>query len=116
MLKNLTKRHKGQSTAEYALLIALVIGAVIGMQKWTQRALQGRIHDASIYMASTSSELGNTLQFEPDYLTTNFEVTRNTSQTTRLGNQEVGSNENSQIGRITGGFQAQEYAGPQNLP
>lgn len=115
MLKNLNKRLKGQSTAEYAILIALVIAAVIAMQKFTQRALQGRMFDAATFMARESSELGNTLQYEPDYLTTNFTVTRNTAQSTRLGTNEVGYNEDSEIGRQAGGFQSFEYTGPTNV-
>ena len=116
MLKNLNKRLRGQSTAEYALLITFLIASVIAMQKWTQRALQGRLHDASVYMVQHSNELGNTLQFEPQYLTTNFTVNRLTGQTTRLGTNEVGSDENSTIGRLQGGFQAQDYTGSEMLP
>jgi hypothetical protein len=42
------KRSKhGQSTAEYAIVIALVLGAVIGMQTYVRRALQGRVRDAT---------------------------------------------------------------------
>jgi hypothetical protein len=36
---------KGQSTAEYAIVIALVVGALIGMQKYVKRGLQGSIKD-----------------------------------------------------------------------
>lgn len=34
-----------QSTAEYAILIAIVVGALIGMQVYVRRGLQGRIAD-----------------------------------------------------------------------
>ena len=47
MLRNFLKNRKAQNTAEYALLIALVVAGVIAMQTYAQRALQARIHDAS---------------------------------------------------------------------
>ena len=47
MLKQLQRDQRGQSTAEYAIVIALVLGAVIGMQTYVRRALQGRVEDAS---------------------------------------------------------------------
>jgi hypothetical protein len=115
MLKYLNKRKKGQSTAEYAILIALVIAAVIAMQKFTQRALQGRMHDAAVYLANQTQDLGPTLQFEPDYLTTNFTVQRDTNQTTIQDATTVGMRENSTIGRLKDGYQAQDYSGPVNI-
>ena len=41
------RKRRGQSTAEYAIVIALVLGAVIGMQTYVRRGLQGRVQDAS---------------------------------------------------------------------
>lgn len=38
---------KGQNTAEYAILIALVIAAAVAMQTYVKRGMQGRVHDAS---------------------------------------------------------------------
>jgi len=38
---------KGQNTAEYAIIIALVIAAAIAMQTYVKRGVQGRVHDAS---------------------------------------------------------------------
>jgi len=38
---------KGQNTAEYAIVIALVIAAALAMQTYVKRGLQGRVHDAS---------------------------------------------------------------------
>ena len=52
MLRNFLKNRKAQNTAEYALLIALVVAGVIAMQTYAQRALQARIHAASAYMAN----------------------------------------------------------------
>ena len=41
------KNKKGQNTAEYAILIGLVVAAVIAMQTYVKRGVQGRMHDAS---------------------------------------------------------------------
>jgi uncharacterized protein (UPF0333 family) len=38
---------KGQNTAEYAILIALVIAAAIGIQTYVKRGIQGRVKDGS---------------------------------------------------------------------
>jgi len=66
MLK-LARNKKAQNTAEYAILIALVIGAVIAMQTYAQRAMQGRIRDAAVQLRDVTSVIGNTLQYEPYY-------------------------------------------------
>ena len=78
MFIKFSRRNKrGQNTAEYALLISLVVAAVIAMQTYAQRALQARIRDASNYMARQTSQLGSTtLQYEPYYLSSQYEVTR----------------------------------------
>lgn len=64
----LHKNKKAQNTAEYAILIALVIGAVVAMQTYAQRALQGRIRDAAGELTIATSAIGNSLQYEPYYL------------------------------------------------
>jgi len=38
---------KGQNTAEYAILIGLVVAVVIAMQTYVKRGVQGRMHDAT---------------------------------------------------------------------
>jgi len=86
---------KGQNTAEYALLISLVVAAIIAMQTYAQRALQARIRDASIYMKNNTSVLGNTEQYEPYYLQTNYEVARETVSTEQLANELVAMNEST---------------------
>lgn len=74
MLKKLMKNKRAQQTAEYALLISLVVAAVIAMQTYAQRTIQARIRDASVYLTSQTSELGSTNQYEPYYLETNYNV------------------------------------------
>lgn len=43
MLRILGKR--AQTTAEYAILIALIVGAVVAMQVYVKRGIQGRVKD-----------------------------------------------------------------------
>ena len=41
------RSSKGQSTAEYAIVIGLVIAAAVAMQVYVKRGLQGKIKDAT---------------------------------------------------------------------
>ncbi|MEI8012177.1 MAG: hypothetical protein WCI27_06825 [Candidatus Omnitrophota bacterium] len=61
------KNKKAQNTAEYAILIALVIGGVIAMQMYAQRTLQGRLRDSNVLFRDSTNALGTTLQYEPYY-------------------------------------------------
>jgi hypothetical protein len=66
--------RKGQSTAEYAIVIGLVIAAAVAMQVYVKRGIQGKVRDA----------VDNTLaakQYEPYYLESNLKNTRNESTT-----------------------------------
>ena len=80
MLKHFRNR-KGQNTAEYAILIALVVGGVIAMQTYAQRALQGRLRDASVLYRDSTTELGNTLQYEPYYTNTSSVMSKTSTST-----------------------------------
>jgi hypothetical protein len=94
MFKTLLKNKKAQNTAEYALLIALVVAGVIAMQTYAQRALQARVRDASLYMAETAADVsptgGATNQYEPYYLSTNYTIDRSSNETTTLTNEVIG--------------------------
>lgn len=77
---------KGQSTAEYAILIGLVVATVIAMQTYFKQGLQGRVRDAVDHVGAGGDVGGTTLtftgdQFDPQYLTSNFDVTRSTGET-----------------------------------
>ncbi len=56
MLKKMHNK-KAQNTAEYAILIALVIGGVVAMQTYGQRALQARVRDTSQFMTDNTANL-----------------------------------------------------------
>ncbi|MEI8349607.1 MAG: hypothetical protein WCI77_05595 [Candidatus Omnitrophota bacterium] len=56
----LTRRKKGQSVAEYAILISLCVAAFMGIQNEVRRAIQARVHDAAVELTQ-----GGTWQYEP---------------------------------------------------
>jgi Flp pilus assembly pilin Flp len=112
MLRNFLKNRKAQNTAEYALLIALVVAGIIAMQTYAQRALQARIHDVSTYMATADSNssigLGNSTQYEPYYLSSDYNMTSNSVDNKRLGSGLVG--QDSASNRTRTGVQVSNYA------
>jgi uncharacterized protein (UPF0333 family) len=67
-------RRKGQSTLEYAIIIGVVVGALIMMQVYVKRGLQGRVKQAT-------DEIGD--QFSPT-----------ASTSTTIVNSVVNSTEN----------------------
>ncbi len=72
--------RKGQSTAEYAIVIGLVIAAAVAMQVYVKRGIQSKVKDA----VDSTLQAG---QYEPYYLTTSNSSTRNlnNSETTSTG-------------------------------
>lgn len=74
MLRKFLKNKKAQNTAEYAILISLVVAGIIAMQTYAQRALQGRVREASSYMVDQTATIGDTEQYEPYYLDTEYNV------------------------------------------
>ena len=107
MLRNFHKNKKGQHTAEYALLIALVVAAIIAMQTFAQRAIQARIHDASVYLENQTSNIGNDTQYEPYYLESNYTVETNSVQNKRTGVGLIADDSNNQ--RLRAGLQNTAY-------
>jgi Flp pilus assembly pilin Flp len=69
------KHKNGQSTAEYAILLGLVVGAVVVMQVYVKRGFQGKVKDATDLVTAQSGTItgltgsvSNTAQYEPYYL------------------------------------------------
>lgn len=94
MLKNI-RNKRAQNTAEYAILIALVIGGIVAMQTYAQRAMQARVRDTSMYMANTmSTGLGSeytTKQYEPYYQNTYETANKGASDAKFKNGQLVGA-------------------------
>ncbi len=110
MFKKLIKNKKAQNTAEYAILISLVVAGIIAMQTYAQRALQARVRDAGQFLA-TEADLGagGTIQYEPYYLTTDYTVTRDETTTQILDDVTIRQQEDSTRTRAGGGTQVSEY-------
>ena len=72
--------RKGQSTAEYAIVIGLVIGAAVAMQIYVKRSLQAKVKDAVDYNDGSATML-TTKQYEPYYNTSAITTTRNVGST-----------------------------------
>jgi len=108
MLRNFLKNRKAQNTAEYALLIALVVAGVIAMQTYAQRALQARVQGASQYLETQTTTIGTATQYEPYYLTSAYNVTANKVENKRLGHNLVGQDQKD--ARIRSGGQVTAYS------
>jgi len=113
MLRTLLNNTKAQNTAEYALLIALVVAGIIAMQQYAQRALQARVRDAGTYMASTTNTIGTSVQYEPYYQQTNYEVTKDSTESKRLDQDTVA--QDSSVNRERTGQQTTAYGGENNV-
>jgi uncharacterized protein (UPF0333 family) len=117
MFKKLMKNKKAQQTAEYALLISLVVAAIIAMQTYAQRTIQARIRDASAHLTAKTNALGTTAQYEPYYLETSYDTLRDetTEQVQTKGTSSDGADatfntlEDSIRTRGAKGFQSSAY-------
>lgn len=95
--------RRAQSTAEYAIVIGLVIAAVVGMQVYVRRGLQARTQGAMQYMINqTATELGTNPQFEP------LETEREVSQTSRRPIHEQLSSAPGTEGQVVRTIEGQE--------
>ena len=103
------RNKRAQSTAEYAILIGLVVAALLAMQTYVKRGLNAKMKDATDTFATTVG-LGGTTQYEPYYfgqdlttsqsgteqrdMQTGGEVTYGTDLTTeRSGETQIGAAE-----------------------
>jgi uncharacterized protein (UPF0333 family) len=87
MFKRLSK--KAQTTAEYAILIALVVGAVIAMQIYVRRSLQSKIRDAAdftvnVSAANASFNFTSRGQYEPYYYNSTSSTTQRQTLTENM--------------------------------
>lgn len=99
----LFRNQKAQSTAEYAIVIGLVVAAAIAMQIYIKRGIQAKIKDGTDLLTSINGTIENftlasTEQYEPYYMGSDFDVSRNATTaeaTFRGGGVTRGGNETS---------------------
>lgn len=70
--------RKGQNTAEYAILIGVIVAAAIAMQIYIRRGMQARVKDAVDFTRTADDDAGNGLftqsQYEPYYMNTSLDT------------------------------------------
>jgi len=101
---------RAQSTAEYAILIAIVVGAVVAMQVYIRRGIQGRIKEVVDYTGNDlpDTKLGTfqfqpkNSQYEPYYNQSTSTTTQSASESESIktgGAVERGSSTSSDVNR-----------------
>ncbi len=122
MFRKLVKNKKAQNTAEYAILISLVVAGIIAMQTFAQRAIQARIRDAAHYGADITTTvptggvtINGTVQAEPYYLDTNYQISRYDASTKSIdATKTVGGVKQQSFGnnvRASGGYSRSSFGG-----
>jgi hypothetical protein len=100
--------RKGQSTAEYAIVIGLVIAAVAAMQIYVKRGIQGKMRDASDLQVPTTGEsygVNSFKQYEPRETTAvgmHSKRDSNVTETTSIGGGVNRSIDGDEINERTG--------------
>ena len=107
--------RKAQSTGEYALVFAIILGAIVAMQTYVKRGIQGRVKSGTDYMARETMGVGDATQYDPYYYTSSYDSNRTSSQTQAYsdGQTDVSSQDDSQRG--AGGFTQYGVAEWQNV-
>jgi len=116
-IRKFIKNDKGQPTAEYAIVLSLVIAAAIGMQVWVKRGLQAKQKDAMDFVstfinasdATYGSYLTITNQFEPLSTDSSFMVGRDVTNVEALG---TGGSFRYGVDERTGRTGYQKYTAP----
>ena len=87
------RRHdRGQSTAEYAIVISVVIAAVLGMQLYMKRGMQGKVKDGVDFFtnqegtmdSSLTNNISNLDQYEPYYAESNTTTNQSSSENEQM--------------------------------
>ncbi len=113
---------KGQNTAEYAILIALVIAAAVGMQTYVKRGVQARMRDETKSFTSALSSSGDwanitnatatmSSQYEPDKLSkqSTQQIIADTENSTMIPGGSVSREVNKTTTQATTDYQKYGY-------
>jgi hypothetical protein len=117
------RKSKAQSTAEYAIILAVVVGAAIAMQTYVKRGIQARQKagtDAftginatfgAINGTSASATFGTLSQYEPYYLESSYERFQENVEQEHMGGGNVIKEKVADISATKdGGYQMQAVA------
>ncbi len=79
--------QKGQGLAEYALIFSIVLTALLAMQVYIKRGLQGKYKDAAdeiiFSLRETKGDSNLPLQYEPHYGASKITTTASQSRTAK---------------------------------
>ena len=116
------KKNKAQSTAEYAVVLSLVIAAVIGMQVYIKRGLQAKLKTGTDSLTSAGSgftfnavggagsavTISALKQYEPYYQESSYTSYSENVEREHMGDGKVTKEKVSDINaRGAGGYQTQ---------
>lgn len=121
------KITKGQSSAEYAIVLSLVVAAVIGMQVYVKRGLQARVKSGTDAFVSAGANFEITApegaiglnavkftalrQYEPYYQESSYTSYSENVEQEHMGAGEISKEKVSDISvREAGGYQSQRGA------
>jgi hypothetical protein len=115
------RKIRGQSTAEYAIIIAVVIGAAVAMQVYVKRGLQARQKGAvdaftgitttipKILSTGTDATFAGPVQYEPYYLKQSYDRYQENVEQEHMGSGKVQKEKVSDLQATAGGgYQKQE--------
>ena len=74
---SMKRSRKGQSMAEYAIVLTVVVTAIVAMQIYVKRGLQGKVKDVTDNVGFGLADAGyktTTNQYEPYYAATDYQV------------------------------------------
>ena len=113
----LVRIRKAQSTAEYAIILGVVVSAALAMQVYIKRGLQARAKSGvdaftqpsfTLTEGDVSAEFVSRSQYEPYYLESQYQTQQASKSGVHVGDDydaDISGNEIS--GRAAGGFSKQ---------
>jgi len=112
------RRLSGQSTAEYAIILAVVIGAAVAMQVYVKRGLQAKQKGAvdvftglqgNFTEEGKTATFGKLSQYEPYYAESNYQRYQQNVEREHMGGGKIEKEKVTDI-TATKGYQAQHNA------
>lgn len=80
------RKHKGQSTLEFSILIFCIVAALVSMSVYIKRGIQGRIRSASDEISQRQYAPGQT----SGYFKTTFSQNKEVEMTKEPGQESIG--------------------------
>ena len=77
-------KRRGQNTAEYAILIGVIVAAAIAMQVYVRRGMQARIKQGTDYSKEACMTIFTLGQYEPYYTCSTFMTNQGSSSAENL--------------------------------